>query len=111
MVLSSLDFVFSYLDDILIYIPNQETHLKHIEIVFQHLLKTGLTLKEIKCNFLKRHIQHLGHLISEAGNEHLPEKLSSLQDLPPPRNPKEVKQFLGLAGYHRKLVPRLADIS
>ena len=85
--------------------------MRHIEIVFQCLLKTRLTLKEIKCNFLKRHIQYLGHLISETGIEPLPEKLSSLQDLSPPRNPKEVKQFLGLTGYYRKFVPRFADIS
>ena len=28
-----------------------------------------------------------------------------------PKDPKEVKQFLGLAGYYRKFVPRFADIS
>ena len=97
-VLSGLDIAFCYLDDILIYSPNPETHLRHIKVVFQHLLKTGLELKEIKCNFLKRHIQYLGHLISEPGIEPLPEKLNSLQDMPPPRNLKEGKPFLGLAG-------------
>ena len=49
-------------------------HLKHIEIVFQHLLKTRLRLKEIECNFLKGHIQCLGHLVSETGIEPLPER-------------------------------------
>ena len=28
-----------------------------------------------------------------------------------PKNPKEVKQFLGLVGYYRKFVPRFADNS
>ena len=64
-VLNGLDFAFRYLDDILIYSPESETHLKHIEIVFQCVIKTGLKLKEIKCNLLKRHIQYLDHLISE----------------------------------------------
>ena len=94
-VLSCLDFAFRYLDDILIYSPDQETHLKHIEIIFQHLLKTGLKLKEIKYNLLKRHIQYLGQFISETGIEPLTEKLNSLQDMPPPRNLKEVKQVFG----------------
>ena len=67
--------------------------MKHTEIFFQCLLKPGLKLKEIKCNFLKRHIKYVGHLISETGFEPLPEKLSSLQDMPPPRNLKEVMQF------------------
>ena len=31
--------------------------------------------------------------------------------MPAPRNPKEVKQFLGLVGYYRKFIPRFADIS
>ena len=79
-------------------------------MVFQHLLKTGLMLKEIKCNFLRRHIQYFGHHISETGIEPLPEKLSSLQDMPLPRYPKEVKQFLCLAIYYRKFLSHFADI-
>ena len=40
-----------------------------------------------------------------------PEKLESIAKMPAPKNPKEVKQFLGLVGYYRKFVPRFADIS
>ena len=33
-VLSGLDFAYGYLDDILIYSPKSETHLRHIDIIF-----------------------------------------------------------------------------
>ena len=71
----------------------------------------GLKLKLEKCCFFKKHIQYLGHLISADGIQPLPEKLKSITKMPAPRNPKEVKQFLGLVGYYRKFVPRFADIS
>ena len=103
-VLNGLHFTFGYLDDILIVNLKPETHMKHLEILFQPLQKGGLKLKEIKCNILKKHLQYLGHLTSEPVIEPLPERLSSIQDISHPRNPKEVKQFLGLADYYRKLV-------
>ena len=38
----------------------------------------------------------------------LPEKLSSIKRMLPPKTPKEVKQFLGLIGHYRKFVPRFS---
>ena len=70
-----------------------------------------LKLKEVKCNFLKKHIQYLGHIISGEGITPVPEKLESIQKMLPPRNPKEVKQFLGLIGYYRKFVPHFSDLA
>ena len=31
--------------------------------------------------------------------------------MPPPKTPKEVKQFLGLIGYYHKFVPRFSDLA
>ena len=60
---------------------------------------------------MKAQTQYLGHLISSSGIQPLPEKLESIKNMPAPRSPKEVKQFLGLAGYYRKFVPRFSDLS
>ena len=110
-VLVGLPFTFGYLDDVLIYSPNVKTHLKHLRQVFQRMREADLRLKMEKCNFLKAHLQYLGHIISGKGIEPVPEKLESIKKMPAPTTPKEVKQFLGLIGYYRKFVPRFADIA
>ena len=110
-VLAPFDFAFGYLDDILIYSPDVATHLKHIEMIFQRLREVGLKLKIEKCSFLKKNIQYLGHIVSGDGIKPVPEKLSSIQRMPHPYTPKEVKQFLGPVGYYRKFIPQYADIA
>ena len=109
-VLSGLAFTFGYLD-ILVFSPDMETHLEHLRSLFIKLKEADLKLKEIKCNFLKKHIQYLGHVTSGKGITPLPEKLKSIQKMLPPKTPKEVKQFLGLIGYYHKFVPRFSDIA
>ena len=73
--------------------------------------EADLKLKEVKCSFLKKHIQYLGHIVSGNGITPMPEKLVCIQEMPPPKTPKEVKQFLGLIGYYRKFVPRFSDLA
>ena len=41
----------------------------------------------------------------------MPEKLACIKEMPPPKTPKEIKQFLGLVGYYRKFVPRFSDLA
>ena len=110
-VLDNINFAMGYLDDIIIFSRSEEEHLDHIEQVFKRLEEAGLKLSLEKCSFFKKHIQYLGHLLSEEGIQPLPEKLESIAKMPRPKNQKEVKQFLGLIGYYRKFVPRFTDIS
>ena len=100
-----------YLDNIIIYSRTEKEHLEDLEEIFSRLIAAGLKLKLENCSFFKRHIQYLGHLISANGIQPLPEKLASIAKMPAPKNPKEVKQFLGLVGYYRKFIPRFVDIS
>ena len=105
------NFAMAYLDDIIIFSQNEEDHLKHIKIIFKKLKKADLKLKESKCDFFKKEIHYLGHLISVSGIQPLPEKLESIRSMPKPRSPKEIKQFLGLTGYYRKFIPRFSDMA
>ena len=81
------NFELGYLEDILVFSPDMTTHLQHLRHLFNRLRATDLKLKEIKCNFLKRHTQYLGHIVSGEGITPLPEKLSNIQKMLPPKTP------------------------
>ena len=110
-VLDNCSFAMTYLDDIIIFSNSEEEHLAHIEEIFRRLEAADLKMKRSKCDFFKKHIHYLGHLISADGIRPLKDKLDTIQDMPAPSSSKEVKQFLGLAGYYRKFVPHFSDLS
>ena len=110
-VLDNCPFAMMYLDDIIIFSDTEEEHLAHIEEIFKRLEAADLKMKRSKCDFFKKHIHYLGHLISANGIQPLKDKLDMICDMPAPCNSKEVKKFLGLAGYYRKFVPCFADLS
>ena len=110
-VLDNCPFAMMYLDDIIIFSNTEEEHLAHMEEIFRRLKAADLKMKRSKCDFFKKHIHYLGHLISADGIQPLKDKLDMIRDMPAPRSSKEVKQFLGLAGYYRKFVPHFADLS
>ena len=84
-VLADCNFTMGYLDDIIIFSKTEEEHLEHLEIIFNRLREAGLKLKLQKCSFFKKHIQYLGHLISDEGIQPLPEKLESIAKMPVPK--------------------------
>ena len=104
-------FAITYLDNIIIFSKNEEEHLQRLEIIFERLREVSLKLKRSKCSFMKMHIEYLGHLISEKGIEPMPDKLAAIKEMPAPKNPKGIKQLVGLVGYYQKFIPRFSDIT
>ena len=66
-----------------------ETHLKHLRTLFERLRSADLKLKEVKCNFLKKHMQYLGHIISGEGITPVPEKLEIYRKCYHPKIPRK----------------------
>ncbi|KAL4154076.1 hypothetical protein QTP88_001909 [Uroleucon formosanum] len=95
---------FVYLDHIIIYAVDLKEHESRLEEVFQRLQKFNLRLQPSKCQFLRREVVYLGHLITDSGVKPDLAKISCVRDHPVPRNPTEIKQFLGLSGYYRRLI-------
>ena len=108
-VLYSLNFTLAYLDDIIILNETAEQHLKHIQIVLNRLSQTKLKLKKSKCAFFKKELHYLGHLLTTDGVKHQLEKIKAISEMKPPKNQKGVREFLGMIGYYRKFISRLAD--
>lgn len=59
------DFVIVYLDDILIYSDNWNDHRVHIRKVFEVLREAKLYLKMSKCEFVRKILVYLGHIVGE----------------------------------------------
>jgi len=53
-----------HIDDLLIYSPTWEEHLKHMEETFKRLRKEGITLKISKCKLVKAQLEYLGLIVS-----------------------------------------------
>ena len=99
-----------YLDDIIIFSKTFDEHITRLENVFKQLEKHGLKLKASKCEFFKSQVQYLGHIVSDEGIQTDPDKIAALKDWPAPTNIKELRSFLGFAGYYRRFVCNYSKI-
>ena len=103
-------FVLCYIDDILVFSPNLETHLQHLQEVFQRLRQANLTLKPSKCNFGVNQVQFLGHVLSENGVAVDPRNTDKVQNFPVPITQKQLRGFFGLCNYYCRFVKNYASI-
>ena len=56
-------FAMGYCDHIIIFSKTEVEHIEHLEKIFQKLREYGLKMKREKCDFFKKHLQYLGHLV------------------------------------------------
>ncbi|GAA6094206.1 uncharacterized protein LOC125145182 [Tachysurus ichikawai] len=87
-----------YIDDIIVYSPDIQTHLHHLKQVFCSLHKACLTLNLKKCKFLCSSLDYLGHTITADGVKVNSDKVDAIRTYPTPKSLKEVQRFLGTGG-------------
>jgi hypothetical protein len=105
------DFVLVFLDDILIYSKTLADHEVHVRKVLEALRKSKLYAKESKCEFFKTEVEFLGHHVGREGIRMMEDKLQAVNDWPVPKNVRDVRAFLGTAGYYRKFIRGFSQIA
>nr|GFA14765.1 putative reverse transcriptase domain-containing protein [Tanacetum cinerariifolium] len=104
-------FVIVFIDDILIYSKNEQDHEEHLKLILEILKRDKLYAKFSKCEFWITKVQFLGHVIDSRGIHMDPAKIESIKDWASPKTPTEIRQFLGLASYYRRLIEGFLKIS
>lgn len=103
--------VFVYIDDILIFSPNLETHIQQVRRVLQRLLDHQLFVKAEKCEFHVPKVSFLGYVVAEGEICMDPEKVKAVSAWPSPTNRKQVQRFLGFANFYRKFIRNFSTIA
>ena len=100
-----------YVDDIIVFSPDLDAHLKDLQMFFDRLEKANLTLKLSKCSFAVNKVKYLGHLLTPEAVLPNPDKVVVIKNYPAPKNVKQVRQFLGLCNYYRCFQKGYSDIA
>ena len=104
------DFVMAYLDDIIIYSKIEQEHLKHIEQVLSGLKTAGLKLRLSKCEFFKKKLQFLGHVVDVTGVHTQSYKIDKVKNWPALKTRRKYSVFLDcrdITGHLCMTMPRL----
>lgn len=104
-------FMVVYLDDILVFSPDLESHIEHVKIVLQRLRQYKLFAKLEKCLFHKTSISFLGYVISDGTVAMEPEKIASVSQWPQPTSMKGVQSFLGFCNFYRRFIRNFSQVA
>ncbi|CAN6225874.1 unnamed protein product [Urochloa humidicola] len=100
-----------FIDDILIYSKTKEEHAQHIKMVFDLLKEHQFKVRLSKCTFAQTQLKYLGHVITAEGVATDPKKVQDVLNWKSPTSVKELRSFLGLAGYYRRFVKHFGEIA
>jgi hypothetical protein len=68
-----------------------------------------LQLQAGKCVFQQPNVEYLGYVVSRDGISAPPGKVQEVQKYPVPKNARDVRSFIGLASFFRRLIRNSAE--
>ena len=106
-VTRGLDFVFVYLDDLLVTSPDHKTHKKHLQIFFARLSEYGIIIGPEKCQFGKTELSFLGHHVCAEGISPLPSAVDAIVNFVKPEKQRATFVFQQEAEPSRDTLQRV----
>ncbi|GBN99673.1 Retrovirus-related Pol polyprotein from transposon 17.6, partial [Araneus ventricosus] len=103
--------VIIYMDDLIIPAKDEDEGIEKLKKVFEVASKYGLEIKFKKCQFLRRKVEFLGHVVENGTVRPSVAKTIAVKKFPVPTTVKQVQSFLGLTGYFRKFIPAYSKIA
>lgn len=102
--------VFVFQDDVICISSLFEDHLKLLDRVYQRLSEANLTINIRKSQFCRKELKYLGYMVDKHGLRTDPSKVEVIVNYPTPTTPKEVKRFIGMAGWYRRFIQNFSNI-
>lgn len=102
--------VFGYLDDLIIVSEDVSSHLTSVVRIAEEFRKANLTLNISKSAFCVTEVKYLGFIIGHGEMKTDPEKVEAIRNWPVPKNVKQVRGFLGLAGWYRRFIDNFSSL-
>ncbi len=104
-------FIYVYLDDILIFSSSLQEHVQHVRRVLQRLLENGLFVKAEKCAFHAQSVPFLGFIVSPEGVRMDPDRVKAVVNWPTPDSRKALLRFLGFANFYRRFIRNFSQLA
>ena len=104
-----LDFVFVYLDDLLVTSPDHRTHKKYLKIIFTRLAEYGIIIGPEKCQFGTTELSFLGHHVCAEGISPLPSAVDAIVNFVRPEKQRALRRYLVVVNYYHRFIPHCAD--
>lgn len=109
-IFRDLDFVFCYIDDVLIVSRTPEETLIHLKEVFKRLREHRLSINMENCHFGQSKTSFLDYSITPGGYGPPMYRIEAIANFPKPTNIKELRRFLGVINFYRKCIPGAASL-